>query len=197
MHRRDVLRIGMAVIAGATLGSESSAATPVKPGSRATGSVEQWGMFETSLPGPSEGNPYQEVTLSLRRQRSVRRVTPLPGSLDLRPHHRRPLGVPLRTHHRDLVRRPICHSRRRQVPRLLRSLPRPACPLRRRRDQQLGSLDQRQRQDALPLLRQARQLLPCNRGRGRQTPEPPRPTRCELVLERPIEIRRLALCSRG
>ena len=52
-----------------------SAAAQGKPGSTAGDRVEQWGLFEISLPGPSAGNPYKEVSLTaefMLEHRSVR-----------------------------------------------------------------------------------------------------------------------------
>src|ERR1700761_3324713 len=38
----------------------------VAPASPSHSSIEQWGLFEVSLPGPSAGNPFKEVTLTAR-----------------------------------------------------------------------------------------------------------------------------------
>ena len=62
MHRRDLIRYGAATVAAALQPEVLSAAPAAKP----AGSVEQWGLFEVSLPGPSAGNPYKDVTLTAR-----------------------------------------------------------------------------------------------------------------------------------
>ena len=64
MHRRDLIRYGAATVAVALQPAVLSAAPPSKPGTVAGKSVEQWGMFEVSLAGPSGGNPYKDVTLT-------------------------------------------------------------------------------------------------------------------------------------
>jgi len=63
MHRRDLIRFGAAAAAAALKPALLSAAPPAKPGA-AGATVEQWGMFELSLAGPSVGNPFKEVTLA-------------------------------------------------------------------------------------------------------------------------------------
>src|ERR1035437_7119652 len=66
MHRRDLLRYGAATVAASLQPALLSAAASGKPGSVAGSNVEQWGIFEVSLPGPSGGNPYKDVTLTAR-----------------------------------------------------------------------------------------------------------------------------------
>src|ERR1700679_4160976 len=66
MHRRDLLRFGAATVAASLQPALLSAAPPSKLGPVAGNNVEQWGMFEVSLPGPSGGNPYKDVTLTAR-----------------------------------------------------------------------------------------------------------------------------------
>jgi hypothetical protein len=66
MHRRDLLRYGAATVAASLQPALLSAATSGKPGPVAGSNVEQWGIFEVSLPGPSGGNPYKDVTLTAR-----------------------------------------------------------------------------------------------------------------------------------
>ena len=77
MHRRDLIRLGVASVAAAALepGMAASAA-PSKPGG-VVATVEQWGMFEVPLAGPSSGNPYKEVT-SGWNQRSFRQPIQCP-----------------------------------------------------------------------------------------------------------------------
>jgi hypothetical protein len=61
MDRRDLLKLGAATLA-AGIPPVLEAAPTRAPESLAT--IEQWGMFEVSLQGPSSGNPYKEVTLT-------------------------------------------------------------------------------------------------------------------------------------
>src|SRR5580700_1285398 len=64
MHRRDLIRLGAAAAAAALNPALLAAVPPAKPGAAPSQSVEQWSMFELSLPGPSGGNPYKEITLA-------------------------------------------------------------------------------------------------------------------------------------
>jgi len=65
MHRRDLIRFGAATVAAAALDPGMlSAASVGKPETSTGKSVEQWGLFEVPLVGPSSGNPYKEVTLT-------------------------------------------------------------------------------------------------------------------------------------
>ena len=74
MHRRDLIRFGAATVAASLQPALLSAAAPGKPapiagaapGSVAPAKAEQWGVFELSLPGPSSGNPYKDVTFTAR-----------------------------------------------------------------------------------------------------------------------------------
>jgi Domain of unknown function (DUF5060)/Protein of unknown function (DUF4038)/Domain of unknown function (DUF5605) len=61
MDRRDLLKLGAATLA-AGIPPVLDAAPTRAPESLAT--IEQWGMFEVSLQGPSSGNPFKEVTLT-------------------------------------------------------------------------------------------------------------------------------------
>jgi hypothetical protein len=74
MHRRDLIRYGaVAVAAALEPGMLSAAPTSTTVASREK--VEQWGMFEVSLQGPSGGNPYKDVAfaaLFTMEHRSVR-----------------------------------------------------------------------------------------------------------------------------
>lgn len=60
MHRRDLLKLGAATVAAGLV--------PAFAGTAADSSqeIEQWGLFEVLLHGPSTGNPYKEVTLTAR-----------------------------------------------------------------------------------------------------------------------------------
>ena len=72
MLRRDLIRFGAATVAtalqpellNAMTSSAGASAGPIAGSSAAARPVEQWGMFELSLQGPSTGNPFKEVTLS-------------------------------------------------------------------------------------------------------------------------------------
>jgi hypothetical protein len=71
MDRRDLIRFGAATVAASLQPALLSAAVPgdtTGAGSARTsttpGRVEQWGMFEIALSGPSAGNPYKEVALT-------------------------------------------------------------------------------------------------------------------------------------
>jgi hypothetical protein len=74
MQRRDLIRFGAATVAASLQPALLSAAAPGKPapiagaapGSVAPAKAEQWGIFELSLPGPSSGNPYKDVTFTAR-----------------------------------------------------------------------------------------------------------------------------------
>jgi hypothetical protein len=50
-------------LAAAVAGAQTAEQTQAAPQS-----VERWGIFELSLTGPTEGNPFREVTLSARFQ---------------------------------------------------------------------------------------------------------------------------------
>ncbi len=60
MDRRNLLKLGAATLAVGVKPALSAAAPAPAPSS----SIEQWGLFEVVLPGPSSGNPYKEVTLT-------------------------------------------------------------------------------------------------------------------------------------
>jgi hypothetical protein len=62
VNRRELIQLGTADLA-ASLQPHSLVAEPEKS---AAGSVEQWGIFEIALNGPTTGNPYKEVSLSAR-----------------------------------------------------------------------------------------------------------------------------------
>lgn len=58
MHRRDLIKLGAAALAAGV--QPALAAAPNKPLQQ----VEQWGLFELPLTGPSAGKPYKDITLS-------------------------------------------------------------------------------------------------------------------------------------
>jgi hypothetical protein len=62
MHRRDLLKLGAATLASSLNPAlaASSAASTLLPSEK----TEQWGLFELTFPGPSTGNPFQDVTLT-------------------------------------------------------------------------------------------------------------------------------------
>ncbi len=64
MHRRDLIRLGVASVASSLQPSMLSAVAPSKVGTVADKNIEQWGMFEVSLAGPAGGNPFKDVTLT-------------------------------------------------------------------------------------------------------------------------------------
>jgi len=59
-----LIRFGVAGVAAALEPTLLAGAAPAKSGAAAGSSIEQWGMFEVSLSGPSTGNPYKDVSLS-------------------------------------------------------------------------------------------------------------------------------------
>jgi hypothetical protein len=63
MHRRDLIKLGAASVA-ATLQPALHAERRHAQNSLANSSIEQWGLFELSLSGPSTGNPFKDVTLT-------------------------------------------------------------------------------------------------------------------------------------
>ncbi|HWB31933.1 MAG TPA: DUF5060 domain-containing protein [Acidobacteriaceae bacterium] len=63
MNRRDLIRLGAAGVAARLQPSVFAAAPAARPAGAAV-EVEQWGMFEIPLDGPSSGNPFKEVTLT-------------------------------------------------------------------------------------------------------------------------------------
>ncbi len=63
MYRRNLIRYGAAAIAAALEPGILSAAPSINS-LAGHEKIEQWGMFELSLPGPSGGNPYRDVTFT-------------------------------------------------------------------------------------------------------------------------------------
>jgi hypothetical protein len=65
MRRRELLRLGAASVAASLnpLLHSQPEATPTKP-TTASQDIEQWGIFELALAGPSTGNPFKDVTLT-------------------------------------------------------------------------------------------------------------------------------------
>src|SRR5438105_4980380 len=75
MHRRDLIRLGAATVAAALEPGLLAASAPEKSSAASARFVEQWGLFELALPGPSTGNPYKDVSLTATftlEHRSVR-----------------------------------------------------------------------------------------------------------------------------
>ena len=64
MHRRDLLKLGAATVAASL--TPALASLPASPPADTAQNIEQWGLFEVLLHGPSTGNPYQDVTLTAR-----------------------------------------------------------------------------------------------------------------------------------
>ena len=73
MHRRDVLKLGAAATVAAALNPEALTGESVIPSTEA-GDVEQWGLYEIALKGPSTGNPFRDVTLSAQFTQAHRTV---------------------------------------------------------------------------------------------------------------------------
>jgi hypothetical protein len=65
MHRRDLIKLGAATMA-ATLQPtlRSAAERKADPNSQDILPVEQWGIFEIALSGPTTGNPFKDVTFT-------------------------------------------------------------------------------------------------------------------------------------
>jgi hypothetical protein len=66
MHRRDLLRLGAATMAATLQPSMLTAASSGTTTASASAPVEQWGMFEVAIPGPSTGNPFKDVKLTAK-----------------------------------------------------------------------------------------------------------------------------------
>src|SRR5580658_2891086 len=66
MHRRDVLKLAAATMAATLQPALATASTErdVEPNSSGKESIEQWGIFELALSGPSAGNPFKDVTFT-------------------------------------------------------------------------------------------------------------------------------------
>lgn len=63
MHRRDVLKLGAATTVAAALPPQVlSAERHIPP--KESAEIEQWGLYEIALQGPTGGNPFRDVTLS-------------------------------------------------------------------------------------------------------------------------------------
>jgi hypothetical protein len=63
--RRKALGLGLAVVSVLLLPTDQPAWAATTPHQN-TQTVERWGLFEASLPGPSDGNPYLEIAFSAR-----------------------------------------------------------------------------------------------------------------------------------
>jgi Domain of unknown function (DUF5060)/Protein of unknown function (DUF4038)/Domain of unknown function (DUF5605) len=67
MHRRDLIKLGAATLATGLQPALATAVTAApSSGTTSSPTTEQWGLFELSLPGPSGGNPFKDVTLTAR-----------------------------------------------------------------------------------------------------------------------------------
>ncbi|HEY1576004.1 MAG TPA: DUF5060 domain-containing protein, partial [Terracidiphilus sp.] len=73
MHRRDVLKLGAATTLAAALNPEVFTAEPFLPPTKSE-DIEQWGLYEIALKGPSAGNPFRDVTLSAQFTQEHRTV---------------------------------------------------------------------------------------------------------------------------
>jgi hypothetical protein len=74
MDRRDVLKLSAATLAAALQPGVLAAAESLAQSSRGDNDIEQWGIFELALKGPSTGNPFQEVTLGAQFTQEHRAV---------------------------------------------------------------------------------------------------------------------------
>ncbi|QHN03014.1 DUF5060 domain-containing protein [Granulicella sp. WH15] len=67
MLRRDLIRFGAASVAAtlqpALLSAANKSASKSPSRSKPEESIEQWGLFEASFPGPTTGNPFKDITL--------------------------------------------------------------------------------------------------------------------------------------
>ncbi|MDR3724485.1 MAG: DUF5060 domain-containing protein [Terracidiphilus sp.] len=81
MDRRNLIKLGAgAVVTG--LAAARATAEPAAPQQKSTAApVEQWGVFELALNGPSAGNPFTEVTFGARFTLAHRSVE-VPGFYD-------------------------------------------------------------------------------------------------------------------
>jgi len=75
MDRRELIKLSAAAVAGGLVPATAIAATA------ATDDIEQWGRFETSVKGPSTGNPFVDVTFSAKFTLGHRTVD-VPGFYD-------------------------------------------------------------------------------------------------------------------
>ena len=77
MDRRELIKLGAGVVAGGLAPAAAIAAVgaPEEP------EVEQWGVFETSVTGPSGGNPFVEVKFGAKFTQGHRTVD-VPGFYD-------------------------------------------------------------------------------------------------------------------
>lgn len=66
MNRRDLIKWGTAATLAGVAARPGSAEGAEKHESAKHESVEQWGVFELPLPGPSNGNPFVDVSLGAR-----------------------------------------------------------------------------------------------------------------------------------
>ena len=73
MRRRDVLKLGAATTLAAALNPEVLTAEPVIPPADSAG-IEQWGLYEVALKGPSSGNPFRDVVVSAQFTQEHRTV---------------------------------------------------------------------------------------------------------------------------
>jgi len=71
MNRRELIKLGAgAAVSGLTLRDGATALGAGSAGAR----VEQWGVFETEVKGPSSGNPFVDVTFGARFTQGHRTV---------------------------------------------------------------------------------------------------------------------------
>lgn len=66
MHRRDLMKLGAGALAAGLANARTNAAPTVPNAPASSTSVEQWGLFELTLAGPSAGNPFLDTHLAAR-----------------------------------------------------------------------------------------------------------------------------------
>ena len=74
MDRRSVLKLGAAATAAALSSAATAVAEAPRTPTEPAREVEQWGLFEVELKGPSSGNPFKDVTLTAEFVQEHRRV---------------------------------------------------------------------------------------------------------------------------
>jgi hypothetical protein len=79
MDRRQMLKVTAGVAAGLVVGD--AAAQGAKVAAASPAQVEQWDCFELTLHGPTEGNPFVDVTFAARFTQGARTVA-VPGFYD-------------------------------------------------------------------------------------------------------------------
>ncbi len=66
MNRRELIKLGAGAIVSGAASSNAAAATKPTQASRRGSTIEQWGLFEETVDGPSTGNPFIDVQFGAR-----------------------------------------------------------------------------------------------------------------------------------